>query len=105
MAKYIVYTLAIANLSKFHREVTKVLGMDYQNIIKNITRREELDVIGTTFWISFCLVKQSNSLPKGVRELVLQWWTFYSTVLPNQKDITCQRIGIKQFEEHPKHYL
>jgi hypothetical protein len=105
MTKYTVCTLAIADLSVFHREVAKMLGMDYQNIRKNITRQEELDVIGTTFWISCCRVKRSDLLPKGVRELVLQWWTFYSIVSPNRKDIICQRIGMKQFEEHPRHYL
>jgi hypothetical protein len=105
LAKDIVCMLATLELSASHREIAKTLGVDRRNIQRSIVRPEDLDDKGKAFWLSRRCALRSDRLSEEVKQLVLQWWTFHSTVSPNRKDITRCRIGVKQFEEHPRHYL
>jgi hypothetical protein len=36
---------------------------------------------------------------------IVAFWTSRTTILPNAKDVTQKRIGVKKYEEHATHYL
>ena len=79
--------------------------MDWRNILRSIERRQDLEENKTTLWTTRCRAFKLDQLSQEMKDVVLSFWTFHSTVSPNQKDITRQQIGVKVFEEHPKHYL
>lgn len=105
LAKDIVCTLATSDLNMSNREVARTLGVDRRNITKSIERRLQLDASGTLFWTSRRRAVRVDSMPSELKALVVQWWTSDTSISPNRKDISRRRVGVNEFEEHPKHYL
>lgn len=105
MAKDIVCTLASSSNMGSRRSVADVLGVDRRNLKRGMDRRLLLDTQQNAFWLSSKSPHRSDALPDSVIEVIIEWWTSETTVSPNRKDIVRHRTGVKQYEEHPMHYL
>ncbi len=67
--------------------VTTILGVDRHNIKKAMERCLQLDASNDVFWIIQRQAKRFDSLPHSLKELVIQWWTTYTTISPIEKDV------------------
>jgi hypothetical protein len=105
MAKDIVCTLASSQSAGSSRGLAKVLGVDRRNIKKAIQRREMLDTANDSFWISYKRATRSDILQESVRLLVITWWTEQSTISTKRKKVLQKRIGVKNFDCHPTHFI
>ena len=105
MAKDIVCTLASSSNMGSKRSVADVLGVDRRNLKRGMDRRLLLDTQQNAFWLSYRSLHCSDALPDSVTAVITEWWTLETTVSPNRKDIVKHRTGVKQYEEHPMHYL
>jgi hypothetical protein len=104
MAKDIVCVFASFKTCN-NRQVTRVLGVDCRNIKKVVERRCILDTNGDVFWVNKRSVKHGNGLSEAGVQQIMEFWILGTMVLPNAKDTTYKRIGVKQYKEHATHYL
>ena len=105
MAKDIVCTLASSSNMGSRRSVADVLGVDRRNLKRGMQRRLLLDTQQNAFWLKYRSTCRSDALPVSATMVVIEWWTSETIVSPNRKDIVRHRIGLKQYAEHPTHYL
>lgn len=105
MAKDIVCTFAASANLRSTRSVASVLGVDRRNIKRAMHRRVLLDTKQDAFWLRYRSGGRTDSLTETVKEIVRRWWFSETTVSPNRKDIVRHRIGVKNYDEHPTHYL
>jgi hypothetical protein len=50
-------------------------------------------------------IKHGSSLSETNVQQIVDFWNLGTTILPNAKDVTYKRIGVKQYEEHATRYL
>jgi hypothetical protein len=81
--------------------LSRVLQTNPSNINAALERRLGLDVP------SFALLmrKKRPGLSEYIRSTVRTWWHQHTRVSPNKKDVTRHRVGSKEYDEHPTHYL
>jgi hypothetical protein len=93
MAKDIMCTLAMFEKTCSNKQVTQNLDVDCRNIMKVIERRQFLNTSGDFLWVNKKIRKWwGHALSEVVVQCIVAFWTFYTTISLNEKDITQRRI-------------
>jgi hypothetical protein len=83
---------------------SRILGTHHANIKRAAMRREFAVQEGSSLW-RLPTWKQRPGLSENTVESIVAWWTTEMRVSPNKKEMTRNRIGPNEHEEHPTHYL
>jgi hypothetical protein len=67
--------------------------------------QQSLQISSASQFDLFQRKKKLNGLSNDNKTLVQLWWTNETWVIPNKKDVTWKRIGLKQQKEHVTHFL
>jgi len=55
--------------------------------------------------VDYKRAQRSATLSETMKKLMIDWWVQETSISPNRKDVVRRRVGVKNFEIHPKHYL
>jgi hypothetical protein len=92
--------IKVGQISRYSR----ILGTHHANIRRAAMRRESTVQEGSSLW-RLPTRKPRPGFSGNTVELIVARWTMETCISPNKKEMTRNRIGPNEHEEHPTHYL